>query len=370
MTKEYHYIKEILEQPEKIRKTLLETDAHVKEIAQKYCGKVDRILMTGCGDPYMLGIGAVYAFEQWAGIPAESIEAAETSLYRSDLINERTLVILISSSGKTIKTIDSAKFAIERNAPHFGLVNLAPSSLTEVTKDYIQTQAGWSDSFSTKQTTTAQAVLLSLALYWAEFSGKMKKERVAQLRHELYEGVPEMVSECFKLDGAMKDLANKFLAAPIYSFIGSGPNISTAMLSTAKMIETSQSRAWFSNLEEFAHLFQISQQPGDPVFIFHNTGPSAVSSLNLSEQISACGGYPIIVGPVSEKEKFSKKCIYCAVPNHDEIFDPIVSWIPVQLFSYYVSIGKERNPDKPINHSEIEMKYSIYTSPLEGWDKR
>ena len=139
MNSEYQFIKEIREQPNKISESLMHADKNLKEIAQRYSQRIDRVVMVGCGDPYMLGIGATYAFEKWAQLPSESIEAAEFTNYRHNLIDERTLVILISSSGKTVKVIDAARLAAQKGAPRFSLTNLNPSPITDETDEVIHT---------------------------------------------------------------------------------------------------------------------------------------------------------------------------------------------------------------------------------------
>ena len=126
MEKEYHFIEEIRDQPAAIKKSLETADPVIKNLARRYTDKIERIVLVGCGDPHMLSLGAVYAFERWAHIPAEAVEAAEFSLYRHELVNEHTLVILITSSGKTVKVIDAARLSKQRGAPMFALTNLGP----------------------------------------------------------------------------------------------------------------------------------------------------------------------------------------------------------------------------------------------------
>ena len=66
MNNKYQFIKEIREQPNKISESLMHADKNLKDIAERYSQQIERVIMVGCGDPYMLGIGATYAFEQWA----------------------------------------------------------------------------------------------------------------------------------------------------------------------------------------------------------------------------------------------------------------------------------------------------------------
>ncbi len=369
---EYHFIKEIREQPEKIKKTLLTTDEKIKMIVDKYFGKVERIILTGCGDPYMLGCGSVYAFEEWAMMPAESVEAAELSIYRRNLINKKVLFILISSSGKTLKVIDSARLVMEKQAPHFALVNQVPSPLTDIVSEYIQTQADRSDSFPTKQTTTALATLFSMALYWAEHTQILDQQKIIGFRNDLNEKIPNCIQQCLELESDMKELARMYADSSIFTFIGSGPNLCTALLSAAKMKETSQSRAEACNIEEYAHLHNLSLQKDDPIFLFTHNQKIGNQAYQIANRILPYGGRLIVIGPSKEEHTWKDVSVeYICVPDHDEIFSPLVNWIPMQLFAYYVSIYKGKNPDKPVGHDKIfESGYDIYTSPLDGWDER
>src|SRR5581483_4973937 len=104
-----------------------------------------------------------------------------------------------------------------------------------------------------------------------------------------------------QLEARMKDLASNFLDAPMYQFIGSGPNLATALLGAAKIKETSQSRAEASNVEEFAHLHGLSMKEGDPIFIV--SAPGAIGERNrlIARWIVTNGGTPLGVAPAAEK---------------------------------------------------------------------
>ena len=372
MPKEYHFLKEIRQQPEVIKQSLEHADPSLRELARRYVGQVKRIILVGCGDPYMLGLAAVYAFERWAGVPTESIEAAEFAMYRYHHINEQTLIVLVTSSGKTVKVIDAARLAAQKGAPAFALTNLNPSPITAETDQVIQTQAGWSDSFPTKQTTTALAVLYALALHWAEAAATLPAAEIATLRQGLYAGVPQAITEALALAPQMEQLAQQHLDAPIYAFIGSGPNWATAYLAAAKMKETSQSRSEATNLEEYAHLHSLSIRPNDPVFVITTPGQIGERSRLICQHIRSNGGQLVVVGPAQEQELWAELDVaYCQVADHDEMFGPLVAWIPLQLFAYYVSVGKGRNPDRPPERGPMDfLQKIIYTSMLDGWFER
>lgn len=372
MKKAYHFIKEIQQQAEVIQKSLVHADADLKALAQRYVGQVTRVIMVGCGDPYLLGLAATYAFESWANLPAESIEAAEFAMYRHNLIGPHSLIVLISSSGKTVKVIDAARLAAQKNAPTFALTNLNPSPITAETGQVIQTQAGWSDSFPTKQTSTALAVLYALALHWAEAAGTLPRAEVSALRQELYEGVPAAIQQSYALALQMEQLAQQYLDAPIYSFIGSGANWATALLAAAKMKETSQSRAEATTLEEYAHLHSLSLKENDPVFVLTTPGQIGQRSRLICQHIKSNGGQLIVIGPAQEQPLWADLDVaYCQVPDHQAIFGPLVAWVPLQLFAYYTAVGKGRNPDRPPERGPMDyLQKIIYTSMLDGWFER
>ena len=372
MKNQYHFVNEIREQPHRIEDSLRDADSNLKDIAERYVEKIDRVIMVGCGDPYMLGIGATYAFEQWARLSSESIEAAEFVEYRHNLIDERTLVILISSSGKTVKVIDAARIAAEKGAPRFALTNINPSPITDETNEIIQTQAGWSDSFPTKQTTAAIANLYALALHLAEARNELTSKEVATVREELYIGVPRAIREALALAPQMEKLAQGLLMAPMYTFIGSGPNWATAQLAAAKMKETSQSRSEATNLEEYAHLHSLSLREDDPVFVLTRTGDAGIRDRLICQHIRSNGGQLVVIGPCKDQEIWKDLDVtYVAVPNHREMFGPLIAWIPLQLFAYFTAIGKELNPDRPPERGPMDfLQKIIYTSMLEGWFDR
>ena len=374
--KEYHFIQEVREQPTVVRKTLEHLKPQLQELAQFYANRIDRIILIGCGDPYMLGIAAAYAFERWVGIPAESIEAAEFTSYRSHLVNERTLVILITSSGKTVKVIEAAQQAAQRRAPLLALTNLVPSPITaEITAEtdrVLQTQAGWSDSFPTKQTTTALGTLLALALYWSETVRYQPLELVNKLRNELFNQVPTSMTAVFQQEAQIESLALAYPDAAMYTFVGSGPNWITAMIGAAKIKETNQNRAIASNLEEYAHLHALPLKDGEPVFLITTPGPINQRNLLICRWIVENGGKPIVIGPPKERELWSSIDVqYVQVDDCNELFFPLIAVIPLQLFAYYVAIANNSNPDRPPERGGIGyMQKIIYTSMLEGWEKR
>lgn len=373
MEQEYYYHKEMLEQPQAIHRTLAETEGQIKALAARYASQIDQVLLIGCGDPFMIGQAAVYALEKWAGVKAEAVEAAEFALYRHTVLDPRTLVIAITSSGKTVKAVDAARLARRGGAQTLGLTNLSPSPICDEVDDILQTRSTPSNSFPTLTTTIALAALYNLALHWSLVKGQMEQKRFDVLHLELVNDIPRIVEKALGIEGEMKALADKLKNAPMFTFLGSGPNWPAAQLGAAKLKEISQSRSEAANLEEYAHLFSLSIQPQDPIFLITAKGPIDERNRLVAKFIQGMGGQLHVVGPASLEPGWKALAVpFVAVGEHDEMFGPIADWIPLQLFAYHVSLGKGCNPDKPLNRGEMEpyIQKIIYTSLLDGWEKR
>jgi glucosamine--fructose-6-phosphate aminotransferase (isomerizing) len=373
MDTDYFYRKEMLEQPQSIRRTLLETDSQLKTLADRYAHNINQVLLIGCGDPFMLGQAAVYALENWAGIKAEAIDAAEFSLYRHATLDARTLVVAITSSGKTVKAVDAARLAKQAGSKTLALTNLKPSPICDEVDDVIQTLSTPSNSFPTLTTTIALAALYNLALHWSQVNKILPVDKYNALRQELMEGIPLSVEHALSQEAEMKQLAGKLKNAPIFTFLGSGPNFITAQLGAAKLKEISQSRSEATNLEEYAHLFSLSIQPGDPIFLITADAPIDERNRMVAKFIQGMKGQLFVVGPDKLKTGWITLGVdYISVDDHFEMFAPITAWIPLQIFAYHVSLGKGCNPDRPLNRGDMEpyIQKIIYTSLLDGWEKR
>jgi glucosamine--fructose-6-phosphate aminotransferase (isomerizing) len=373
MEKEFFFHKEMFEQPAAIRRTLKETDGQIRSLAEHYARDIRQVMLVGCGDPHMLGQAAVYAIESWLGITAEAIEAAEFSLYRHSTLNPHTLVIVITSSGKTVKAVDAARLAKRAGAVTLALTNQSSSPICQEVDEVLQTRSSPSNSFPTLTTTIALAALYNLALHWAEIKKTLAKEKINALRKKLWEHIPRSVEDALTLEPKMQILASKQKDAPIFTFIGSGPNWATAQLAAAKLKEISQSRSEATNLEEYAHLFSLSIQPGDPVFLITADAPIDERNRMVAKFIHGMHGQLVVIGPRSIQPAWSQLAEnYITVDEHDELFAPLVAWIPLQLFAYHVSLAKGCNPDTPLNRGEMEpyIQKVIYTSLLDGWEKR
>ena len=138
------------------------------------------------------------------------------------------------------------------------------------------------------------------------------------------------------------------------------------------MKETSQSRSEATNLEEYAHLHSLSLRKNDPVFVLARTGHYGIRDRLICQHIRSNGGRLVVIGHYRDQALWKEIDVtYVAVPNHREMFGPLVAWIPLQLFAYFTAIGKGRNPDRPPERGPMDfLQKIIYTSMLDGWFDR
>ena len=215
-------------------------------------------------------------------------------------------------------------------------------------------------------------ILQDLEVWVLTFQSYGFFELLNNLHNELFNQIPAAMTMALQQEAQIKSLASTYPDAAMYTFVGSGPNWITAMIGAAKIKETNQSRAIASNLEEYAHLHALPLKDGEPVFLITTPGPINQRNLLICRWIVENGGKPIVIGPPKEQELWSSIDVqYVQVDNCNELFFPLVAVIPLQLFAYYVAIANNGNPDRPPERGGIGyMQKIIYTSMLEGWEKR
>lgn len=366
-TSSYHFIREIYEQPAGLRQTLAESGPAASALARKLAGRIERVVLVGCGDPHFLSYAAAHSFEQFAGLPADPVEGLEFVLYGGQRLDPHTLLVAVSQSGKTIQAIQAVRLARKAGAFALAVTNSPGSPITEEADAVLLTRCGLSLSFPTKTTTSALALLFRLAVALGEAGGAMSSEPAAALRREL-EALPAHVETALKLEPRMQALAGTWSEREPFSFIGTGPGYATALQGAAKLKETSQTRAEARQLEEFAHLHVFALRAGDPLFFIapsHRPSARACELAAYAQDHGASCAALVADGDASAWQALGAEVI--ALPPVEETFSPIVHAVPLQFFAYHLAMAKGRDPDRPAGFDNIALQKLIYSDLLEGW---
>ena len=346
---EDYMLKEIFEQPTSIMETI---GSRLKPNEKCYFDdlKIDlkdinRIYIVACGTAMHAGIAAKYAFEHFCKIPVE-VDMASEFRYRNPLIDKHTLCIFISQSGETADTIAALKLAKSLGSKTLAVVNVIGSSITRVADYTIYTHAGPEIAVASTKAYTAQVVLLNiLAVYFAEILGYSSKE-LEDFKMEILE-LPDKVKIILEDTSKIQEFAKEVYSQKDMFFIGRNTDYAVSMEASLKLKEISYIHSEAYAAGELKH---------GPIALIENgttvvgiaTNPNLVEKIisNLEEVITR--GANVMIVTNQELPNINSK-LNIEVPKCNPMLSPILSVIPLQLFSYYIAKNKGLDVDKPRN---------------------
>ena len=344
-------LKEINEQVVSIRETIgfklnkenIELDNI--SLSKDFLSNINKIFIVACGTAMHAGLAVKSIFENLCQIPVE-VDMASEFRYRNPLVNEHTLAIFISQSGETADTIQALKLAKEKGATTLALSNVIGSSITREADLYIYTHAGPEIAVASTKAYTAQVVLLNIiALYIAQILETVDNDTIEEIKKQILL-LPSKVEETLKDDTIIKKLADDIYDVKDTFFIGRGIDYPVAMEGSLKLKEIS-----YIHSEAYAG----GELKHGPIALVENNFPVIgimtdkklleKSESNLQEVISR-GAKTIVI----TNQKIDKKFDYVIeIPEINKYLSPILSVIPLQLLSYYISKKKGLDVDKPRN---------------------
>lgn len=344
-------LKEINEQVVSIRETIgfklnkenIELDNI--SLSKDFLSNINKIFIVACGTAMHAGLAVKSIFENLCQIPVE-VDMASEFRYRNPLVNEHTLAIFISQSGETADTIQALKLAKEKGATTLALSNVIGSSITREADLYIYTHAGPEIAVASTKAYTAQVVLLNIiALYIAQTLETVDNDTIEEIKKQILL-LPSKVEETLKDDTIIKKLADDIYDVKDTFFIGRGIDYPVAMEGSLKLKEIS-----YIHSEAYAG----GELKHGPIALVENNFPVIgimtdkklleKSESNLQEVISR-GAKTIVI----TNQKIDKKFDYVIeIPEINKYLSPILSVIPLQLLSYYISKKKGLDVDKPRN---------------------
>jgi glucosamine--fructose-6-phosphate aminotransferase (isomerizing) len=331
---------EMWAQPDKIKLTLELERESIKDAASHLrATTIERVVMVGCGDSLASMIGVRSFYESLLGVPCEPIQALDFVYYYYRPINERTLVVVLSSSGVTTRVVESLLLAKAMGAQTLALSNTAGSALMVEADHQILIHAerkGW----PTQSSTAAMAVLYQ---YGIELARQMRPNQGVEIDslEEALHGTPALIAQALETHNeSIADLADEEADHPLYLFVGGGPSYASALFGAAKVKELSPDHAIAIPLEEYHHY--NSQKIAEPLFLIAPNGPSLPRALDTAREGKRFGGmvYSLVSEGNSLLDEISDTYFY--LPVMDERLVPMVYSIPVQLFAYHVAMAKFR----------------------------
>ena len=349
---EDYMLKEIYEQPTAIRETLgaklnesAKCDFEELDFTKEYLCGLRKIYLVACGTAMHAGLVAKNILEKLCKIPTE-VDIASEFRYRDPIVDDKTLCIFISQSGETADTIAALKLSREKGAKTLAISNVIGSSITREADYSIYTHAGPEIAVASTKAYTSQVALLSiLAIYFAE-TMEVEKEEVAHLKQDILE-LPKKLDEVLKTADKVKEFSHKIYQEKDVFFLGRGVDETVARESALKLKEISYIHAESYPAGELKH---------GPIALIENgitvisimTDPKLVEKTvsNIQEVITR-GAKTLVV--TNQKVDNSMFDLVINIPETNPFISPILSVVPLQLLSYYISKEKGLDVDKPRN---------------------
>ncbi len=351
-----HYmLKEIHEQAEAVKATISGRicPAAPKVTLPELEGKIKiadfpRIVITACGTSWHAALIGKYIFEELLRVPVEVDYAAEFR-YRSPVIDDRALVIVISQSGETADTMAALRKAKSMGGTVISVCNVPGSSIARASDAALYTKAGPEIGVASTKAFTTQVVLLYMtALYFAEKSRKINPGELSEKLQELL-GLPGRVQEALSAEKNIKRIAEKFCRAPNFLYLGRGEGFPVALEGALKLKEVSYIHAEGYPAAEMKHGPIALVDRRMPVVVLALKGRRYEQIKGNIEEIKARGGRVITIASSGDEEikNISEEVIY--VPETSAHLSPIPAVIPLQLLSYYIAVERGCSVDQPRN---------------------
>lgn len=351
---EHFMLKEIYEQPKAVRDTisprLKNNDVVIEELGMtdEEIRAVRKISIIACGSAYHAGITGKYVLEGMARIPVE-VDLASEFRYRNPIYEEGTLAIIISQSGETADSLAALREAKNHGVRVLGIVNVVGSSIAREADNVMYTWAGPEISVATTKAYSAQiAALYLLAMKFAKVRGTVSQEEFLKMQSDL-EQIPEQIEALLGMKEKIQRFANRYLAADHMFFIGRGIDYAISLEGSLKLKEISYIHSEAYAAGELKHGTISLIEDGTLVVALatqENLYPKTISNI---VEVKTRGAFVMAVTNFGHKEieKTADYVIY--IPKTNPFFTNSLAIIPLQLFGYYVSLGRGLDVDKPRN---------------------
>jgi glucosamine--fructose-6-phosphate aminotransferase (isomerizing) len=352
---DHFMLKEIFEQPDTVRNTmrghLLDEEGTSRvsglNLTDDEIKKINRIVITACGTSWHSGLIGEYMLEELARIPVE-VEYASEFRYRNPVVDDRTLVIGISQSGETADTLAAIREAKRRGARTIGIVNVVGSTIAREVDGGIYLHAGPEVGVASTKAFTSQVI--ALALITLRF-GRLRNLSILQGRQiiQALRALPGQVEQILKRAKEVEALAERFWRTNNALYLGRGVNFPVALEGALKLKEISYIHAEGYPAAEMKHgPIALIDENMPVMFIAPKDGVHGKIVSNM-EEVRARGGQVIAIKNEGDDQIRRLATATFTIPDTLDLLTPILTIIPLQLFSYYVAVRRGCNVDQPRN---------------------
>ncbi len=351
---EHFMIKEILEQPEVIRKTASPRivngtiNLSLKSISDEDIRGIDKIYIVACGSAYHVGCVAKPILSKLCRLPV-FVELASEFKYSDPMVDNKTLTIVISQSGETLDTYHALKEAASRGSRIISVVNVVGSTIAMASEDVLFTWAGPEIAVATTKAYSAQLIVMyMLAMYMGRVRGGATEADEKELIRQL-EALPDAVEAILEKKEQVQYLASLFYSSKDIFFLGRNIDYALALEGSLKLKEISYIHSEAYAAGELKHGTISLIEQGSLVVALCTYKPLKEKLVSNIKEVVARGAVVIALANEGDTNIEAVADHVIELPKWEELTMPSLAIIPLQLFAYYVASLKGCDIDKPRN---------------------
>lgn len=351
---EHFMIKEILEQPEVIRKTASPRivngtiNLSLKSISDEDIRGIDKIYIVACGSAYHVGCVAKPILSKLCRLPV-FVELASEFKYSDPMVDNKTLTIVISQSGETLDTYHALKEAASCGSRIISVVNVVGSTIAMASEDVLFTWAGPEIAVATTKAYSAQLIVMyMLAMYMGRVRGVATEADEKELIRQL-EALPDAVEAILEKKEQVQYLASLFYSSKDIFFLGRNIDYALALEGSLKLKEISYIHSEAYAAGELKHGTISLIEQGSLVVALCTYKPLKEKLVSNIKEVVARGAVVIALANEGDTNIEAVADHVIELPEWEELTMPSLAIIPLQLFAYYVASLKGCDIDKPRN---------------------
>ena len=352
---DHFMLKEIFEQPSALRMTLKgRVDSAKGQIILGGVGdharrlaNAKRVVFVGQGTALHACMIGKYLFEDLAKVHAEHDFASEFR-YRNPIVEDGTVVIAVSQSGETADTLAALQEAKQRGALALGVVNVVGSSISRETDAGVYLRVGPEIGVASTKAFTGQVMVNSMLATYMGRRRFLSQDYVSHLLREL-EAIPDKIERALEWSSRIRTATAKYVHRENWLFLGRGVNYPVALEGALKLKEISYIHAEGMPAAEMKHGPIALIDEGMPVVFLATRNSQYEKVLSNIEEVRSRGGHVIAVATEGDDDikRLAQEVFY--VPDCIEMFQPLLTVIPLQLLAYHAAVLRGKDVDKPRN---------------------
>lgn len=353
---DHFMLKEIHEQPKALQTTMagrVDTENHQVQFEElnwtsEQLNKWNKIYIVACGTAYHAGLIGKGVIEELTRTPVE-VEIASEFRYRRPIVDENTLVMVVSQSGETADTLAALRESQKKGANVLAITNVVGSSIAREADEVILTMAGPEIAVaSTKAYTTQVLSFYMVGMYMAQIKETISSQEQKNLIDTLAQ-TPDQMEGILEHVKGLQWYAESIQHSDHVFFIGRGMDYAVSLEGSLKLKEISYIHSEAYAAGELKHGTLALIEEGTPVIALNTQEELYDKMLGNIKELKARGAQVLGLAMEGNLNIWQYVDETCYIPATQSLFTPLLSVVPLQLISYYTALGLGNDVDKPRN---------------------